>query len=256
MDNFSYPSLRSLFIEAQRETGLSAQATGFVVQTEKGPHLITNRHVVTGADNITHAVSWIPTQLKIYHHRKGYLGQWSPKVEPLVKDNVNQWIEHPLLSDKADFVALPLTNLTDIELYCVTPEAPWFSEAEGDKGQEFMLGPSDMVSIVGFPFGKSSSGHVPIWVTGFIASELSENYNELPIQLIDSRTRPGQSGSPVFAYRAGGALPTAKGTSTIFNGPVAKFLGIYSGRINMESDIGMVWKSSALADLVDHINRS
>lgn len=30
-----------------------------------------------------------------------------------------------------------------------------------------------------------------------------------------------------------------------------RFLGIYSGRINPESDLGIVWKASAVAEIVD-----
>ena len=254
MNNLAYPSLRALYIEAHRNGVPPAPATGFVIETKKGPHLITNRHVVTGAHNIARTVSWIPTELKIQHHKKGHLGQWVSRVEQLVVENVNQWHEHPVLGDEADFVALPLTQLDEVDLYSVDPVNPWYAEVDGDKGMDFLLSPSDMVSIVGFPFGKSSSGYVPIWVTGFLASELSENFEGLPVQLIDSRTRPGQSGSPVFAYRSGGPVPTEKGVATIFSGPVAKLLGVYSGRINEQSDLGRVWKVSVLADLVHAIN--
>jgi hypothetical protein len=254
MKNYAYPSLCSLYIKACREGVDPAPATGFVIETKKGPHLVTNWHVVTGTHNITRTVNWIPSELTIHHHKRDCLGQWVPRVEQLVVDNVNQWIEHPALGDKADFVAIPLTNLDDVDLYFVDPVNPWYAEDEGEKGADFLLSPSDMVSIVGFPFGKSSSGHVPIWVTGFLASELGENFEDLPLQLVDSRTRPGQSGSPVFAYRSGGAIKTAKGAATIFSGAVAKFLGVYSGRINEQSDLGRVWKVSALAELVHAIN--
>ena len=33
----------------------------------------------------------------------------------------------------------------------------------------------------------------------------------------------------------------------------SRFLGVYSGRINAESDIGVVWKASAIAELLDTI---
>lgn len=45
----------------------------------------------------------------------------------------------------------------------------------------------------------------------------------------------------------------ADGSSAFFNGPVTRFLGVYSGRINPESDIGIVWKATALAQLVSAI---
>jgi hypothetical protein len=36
-------------------------------------------------------------------------------------------------------------------------------------------------------------------------------------------------------------------------GPATKFLGIYSGRVNAESDLGIVWKASAIKELVEAI---
>ena len=40
------------------------------------------------------------------------------------------------------------------------------------------------------------------------------------------------------------------GSSAVFSGPVQKFIGIYSGRINTESDLGIVWKAESIAELV------
>ena len=38
----------------------------------------------------------------------------------------------------------------------------------------------------------------------------------------------------------------ADGGSAEFAGPVEKLMGIYSGRVNQESDLGRVWKVSAI----------
>jgi hypothetical protein len=54
----------------------------------------------------------------------------------------------------------------------------------------------------------------------------------------------------VIAYRAGGAVAMEDGGSAMFDGPVEKFIGVYSGRINAESDLGIVWKASAIAELI------
>jgi hypothetical protein len=40
------------------------------------------------------------------------------------------------------------------------------------------------------------------------------------------------------------------GSATAFEGSVSRLLGIYSGRINDESDLGIVWKVSAVAELI------
>ena len=77
---------------------------------------------------------------------------------------------------------------------------------------------------------------------------------DLPIFLIDCRARPGQSGSPVVAYRSGGSVVLEDGTTVVVSGgPVHRFFGIYSGRINEKSDLGLVWKAQAIRELVDSI---
>jgi hypothetical protein len=43
------------------------------------------------------------------------------------------------------------------------------------------------------------------------------------------------------------------GGSAAFNGPITRFLGVYSGRINNESDLGIVWKATMLRELVSAI---
>ncbi len=75
-------------------------------------------------------------------------------------------------------------------------------------------------------------------------------------------SRPGQSGSPVIVYKKDmnnhvitGLNPSnTRGTLVIgskdFN---INLLGIYSGRIHKESNIGMVWKTSAIKELIDSI---
>lgn len=40
------------------------------------------------------------------------------------------------------------------------------------------------------------------------------------------------------------------GSTSLASGAMLRFLGIYSGRINKESDLGIVWKATAIAELV------
>jgi len=245
MANIAQPSVQSLLIEMQFNGQALSTGTAFVVQTAKGPHLITNRHNVTGRRQDTSAplstTGGIPNEIVIVHNRKGLLGQWVLKKEPLYVGDTPRWHEHPALGAQADFVALPLLDLVDVEIYPYDPANP---------GPAIFVGPADTVSVIGFPFGITAGGAFAVWATGFLASEPVIDFNNLPVQLIDCRSRQGQSGSPVIAYRAGGLVAMADGGSAAFNGPVSKFIGIYSGRINAESDIGIVWKASALQQLI------
>ena len=143
-------------------------------------------------------------------------------------------MEHPTLGSRGDLVALPLTKLDDVQLYAYDFEGP---------GHDIAVGPTSVVSVVGFPFGKAAGGALAIWATGFIASETDVDYNRLPLFFIDCRTRPGQSGSPVIAYRElGQTVALEDGATVVYDQAVWRLLGIYSGRINEQSDLGLVWR--------------
>jgi hypothetical protein len=40
------------------------------------------------------------------------------------------------------------------------------------------------------------------------------------------------------------------GNTSIFNTPVHRFLGTYSGKIKAQSDLGYVWKAGAVSDVL------
>ena len=242
------PSLQSLFLRMRfNRTDLSC-GTGFIVNSIKYPLLITNRHNVTGLNNLTgeclSKTGGIPNEILIRHNTAKKKGEWVDVCEPLFKDDVPQWIEHPELKEKADFVALPLTQLENIDLH---PYSLEFNEPQ------IKLSPSDIVSVLGFPFCKAGGGSLAIWATGFLATEHGIDYDDNPVFLVDCRTRPGQSGSAVIAHRNGGNIRLDNGETVMTPNHKTYFLGIYSGRINDQSDLGMVWKANAIKQLVDSI---
>jgi V8-like Glu-specific endopeptidase len=249
--NFQIQSIQSLYIESRFNDQKLSSATGFVTKCADEYFLITNRHVVTGKHNQTNEclckkTAGIPNKLAIFHNLKDSNGRWIERVESLTtNDNRSLWYEHPRLGVKADFVAIKLTDLTDVELLPISLDI-------SDK--VIKLGVTDKVSVVGFPFGEKTAGGLAIWATGSVASEPKYDHDELPIFLIDCRSREGQSGSPVLAYRSGSDINYFEDGSIIANGiPHVNFLGIYSGRINSESDLGYVWKASAIRELIASI---
>lgn len=242
------PSVQSLFLQLRLNGQNLASGTGFIANAPRGPMLITNRHNVTGLNNVTGQPLFpngqIPDEIVIVHNRAGQFGQWVSKNEPLINNGTPLWIEHPMHGVNVDFVALPLTQLTDVQLYP-------YSLGVGDP--QISVSPSDNISVVGFPFGLTGGGALAIWATGFVATEPDIDQNNLPVFYIDCRARQGQSGSAVIAHRNGGMVGMADGSSAAFSGPVTRFLGIYSGRINEQSDLGIVWKRTAIKQLVDSI---
>lgn len=248
MVNITEESLMSLFIKMYfNETPISS-GTAFVVSSSSGYFLITNRHNVTGRNNETNdplsPLGALPNRIEIYHNRLNVKGSHIIKYEDLFLEDgeTPRWIEHPTLGSQVDFVALPLTDLNEVQVY------PYYL----DMDDNIIIGITDSVSVVGFPFGIQVGSNAAIWATGTVASEPDIDYKDLPLFLIDCRSRQGQSGSPVIAYRPNGDVNLGN-VFAIFGGPVKKFLGIYSGRINKESDLGLVWKASAIKELIDSI---
>ena len=89
-----------------------------------------------------------------------------------------------------------------------------------------------------------------VWVSGSVASEPAADYDKKPMFLIDCRARPGQSGSPVIAYTPAGGSFRNNGALAISSDEITHFLGIYSGRVNDKSDLGMVWKARVIEEIL------
>jgi hypothetical protein len=86
---------------------------------------------------------------------------------------------------------------------------------------------------------------------GAMASEPSIDFDNKPCFLIDARTRQGQSGSPVITFTSGGFVTKTDGVAAVVTGQHYDLLGVYSGRINEQSDLGKVWKVRALREIID-----
>ena len=220
--------------------------TGFVVQRNGGNYLITNRHVLSGRDATNqklHGRAVDPNAVRILHNSTLGLGHWTGVEEPIVDSNeIPLWFEHPRWGSEIDVVALPLTRLEGVGLEPHSLEPP---------DPRPMIRPSYSLNIIGFPFGIASSGGIGVWVQGTVASEPEMDYGLYPRFLIDSRTRPGQSGSPVVFYAAGQGFFTEEYIYDMRLQTTQMLVGVYSGRINEESDIGIVWKTSLIPEIID-----
>jgi hypothetical protein len=248
MINVTRPSVASLKIELRASGKALGTATGFVVGGPPNRYLVTNRHVVRGRSNDgseanLHPSSAWPETIVIAHHFAKNLGQWVQIEEPLYDTfGVPLWLEHPKYGGRVDVVALPLAHVDGIDFYPYDPINP---------GAALAIGIARPLFIVGFPFGVTGGGAFGVWVQGTVATELELDWGDLPSFLIDSRTRPGQSGSPVIAFHSGGAAAMEHGGTAIGSGQMERFIGVYSGRINEQSDLGRVWKKEVISDIVN-----
>ncbi|MFP7658118.1 trypsin-like peptidase domain-containing protein [Chryseobacterium proteolyticum] len=171
--------------------------------------------------------------------KKNSLNEWAVKRIKLIDEKGKKlYIQHPR-GQEIDIVAIKLEDYPDVELYNL-----W----EGNIVDNIDINITESCSVVGFPKGISTGGKFPIWKTGHVASEFELNHDDKPMFLIDASTREGMSGSPVYCVRTGHALVDGKlmsGESTI-----ARFLGIYAGRVGDDIEIGRVFKSNCLNELM------
>ncbi|WP_105668116.1 trypsin-like serine peptidase [Cronobacter dublinensis] len=241
-------TFKSLFVEMYFDEQKLSSGTAFLVANDRESHctLITNRHNVTGRNQETNEclskTCATPNHIVIYFHNSQSIGNWLKVKLPLYReDETPYWIEDPILGAKADVIALNLNWGSDVSKF------PFYMKTNLDRDNLYVA-PGDTVSVIGFPFGISSFGKFPVWATGFLAQELLLMTDDNPVFLIDCRARQGQSGSPVIAYRTGGHRQYKDGKifSVMSATPKWEFLGIYSGRVNNESDLGKVWHVSVI----------
>ena len=256
----SAPSLMSLKLVSLWNANELGSGTAFVVSNNSESFLITNWHNVAGRNLDTRerfsSRGVTPDQIAVLHNDAHSVGTWQWVTHDLLDDQDRPlWLVHPRLGNAADLVALPLDRMPR------RAEVSFMPYSLEEALHPMMLKPSLTVSIVGFPFGLASNAGIGIWAQGSIASEPELDYDDKPMFLIDSRTRPGQSGSPVISFFGGGSLVDKTGNMFVGLPPQHELLGIYSGRINSESDIGRVWKTEAILETVqggirDHIDPS
>lgn len=274
----SLASLQSLVVQMRWEQQPLATATGFVVDLAGVSYLVTNKHNLSGIDPLTGAHmssrGVVPDEVAILHNRSLDPGRWKIVVEKLYDPTgKRRWREHPT-NPRADVVALPLTELTDVALhpYSIEPATP----------SRFQ--PGDSVSIIGFPYATVSSPIYPLptWSHGYVATEPMLNEDRVMHFEVDTRTRRGQSGSPVVLYRPQGsvvAMNDAEGNETLgyISEATTELIGIYSSRLSEPpdedgeqarddyhtwerritrrletTDLGIVWKLAVIRDVIEN----
>ena len=235
----------SLRLELRANGQPVSVATGFVVEAPGGRFLITNYHVLAGrnpdSSRPLSPTGAIPDEVVITHHASSQVGAWVQRAERLYsKEGKPRWKEHPD-GHRVDVAALPLESLD--AAVAIYPFDLRLASAD------VLVQVAMTVSIIGYPLGLATAGNWPIWKTGHIASDPDLDYDARPVFLIDATTRGGMSGSPVI-LRLHGGYTTTRG-SIVMNGmPATRFLGIYSGRIHSDAEIGRVWRPAAIEKIL------
>jgi len=263
-------SLATLPVEVLNADGQAiSRASAFLYESQNSElFLVTNWHVVTGrapSDPSHSETGAVPYKLKCMLHARQddasaiRTGQLVNLEVPINSDDGNepQWLEHPDFRSGVDVVAVKLDH-AQIAEQCKFHMLNHYEGFEPKYSHEAM----DDVVVIGYPWGLSGSGGaLPIFKRGSIASEPAVDYLGLPRFLIDCRTSPAMSGSPVIVQHSGIWNPGGSLGSDSIIGTVTNFVGVYSGRLVSNeipsmgqaeiSEIGIVWKKDALDAVVN-----
>lgn len=175
--------------------------TGFFMYFAKDgdryfPAIVTNKHVVNGADQIT----------AICHFAEG-----DKPSGKFVACNVvmgpDSYIGHP--DSGVDLCAIPIGDILNQANDAGTPIfMQWVDQSiipSDDDWQYFDA--IEEVTMVGCPNGISDEvNNLPMVRRGITASPLSRKYNGKDEFMVDMACFPGSSGSPVFIYDRNGFL--------------------------------------------------
>lgn len=251
-------SFGALYLETLSEEGaVLARATGFTAYGLSGVFLVTNRHVVRGRHQDTDEfldpkVATPPSGVRAYF-RTGDVSKVLPvEISLFDGSGLARWVEHPTLGRRVDVVGISLGDIdTAVEMFSLDLTRTNPTNAPGGCVDQLDFDLGDGVIVTGFPFGLRAPEYRAIWARGSVASHPADDFDQLPRFLIDSRTREGQSGSPVFFHSPYGSWRSIAGDTCEGDGPAAMLVGIYSGRVNDQSDLGYVWGPGVIAEVLN-----
>lgn len=253
-------ALRMTFLFEGQEL---ATGTGFMYESGAENFLVTNWHNVTGRDpanyKLKHSRAAIPDSCIIRvpagSSEKG-IPLFPEMTFMLYNDKdclIPRWVEHPTHRGKVDIVAFRwptkelLLQLNPEIGHLVSEAIPANSFIHSLKN--FRIDAGMDAIVLGFPRGLDAA-NLAIWKRASIASEYAFDIDGLPKFYIDTATREGMSGSPVYArtttFEVNDGLMNVQKRS--------RFLGIYSGRIvgedHLAAQIGIVWKERAIWETI------
>jgi S1-C subfamily serine protease len=229
--------------------------TGVLISAAGKTFLITNYHVLSGKHPYTDQMleDAAPDFLEVSYRVKtdGFeIPAISRVVHPLYDDNHEpNYLSYPVNERQLPVEASGVKFGIDVAVLEVTNIPHNAGLLAFERSNEFHLPVMDKVGIVGFPFDLSGTENFPIWLTGTVASDLA-NRPYRKYFLVDSRTKPSCSGSLVV-LKINGASLNFPGGKLDNQGNTIHTLGIYSGRIKDELDIGIVWHWNTVEQLLE-----
>ncbi|MDX1870690.1 hypothetical protein SBI67_01025 [Mycolicibacterium sp. 120266] len=253
---------------------LLAHGSAFAYECDGQTYLVTARHNLTGRHWQTNVYlgeyEVSPTHLQITLLTKPPAEGWQLQptgddartastafrarqflISLIGEDWAPLWKQHPVHGGDVD-VAVQAINFDDDDLIY-----PWkypVEETDPRATKWSNLAPAQDVFVVGYPYALSTGPLFPLWIRGTVASDthfgVVVDGKQLPLILVDARTRTGQSGSVVIRHIPQGAVvPTMGNSIGITQRPQSQVVGVYSGRTSDESDLGYVWPIAEVEEI-------
>lgn len=264
--------------------GICSTGTGFFYEHAGEWYIITNWHNFSGKDFLNKSPltpGRLPTYVEI--HISLYIDEYlyvektrfttiSLRVE-IYKDYEPIWFEHPELGSMCDVVALPFRRPENCPVNM-------HNAANLISKTKIPVQPGCSCFVIGFPRSISVGFGLPLWKSGYIASEPFYNVTlggeisnigglkngiNVPAFFLDTLTREGMSGSPVFSSYSGtwdmedpyrDFDPNSKEfwsrDNIAIGGSAMEFIGCYSGRVGRSEEgaaLGLCWRT----DVIDAI---
>lgn len=252
-----------------RDELVLATGTSFLFGFEEGDYLVTARHNLTGRHADTNELlgaGAIPNQLEILTvvssaARTGVTSQ-------LVTGRAHRIRFDTLSNEGSELAAYGHPDGPTVDVACIGPfarEEELMTRAVNHEGYDLtplQLAAGDDAFVLGYPnFVDGGAPFMPIWKRASLASyPHSADGSVLPSKvLLDTATRNGMSGAPVFVRQSGFIIPTPPyqreallGDEII--GTAIDFLGCYTARFAerdaLDSQLGIVWTRQAIEETI------
>lgn len=249
-------SICSVFINSLYNENSLGVATGFFYKEGEDIFLVSNWHVFSGRNPSTgqakNANGAVPNRMSITYHNKRDPSKIHNIIFLIESDNVTMWVQHTL-GQQIDVAVMNwnciLKQLNKDQLSGLNIDPFCINEAPNTDNMAMPMGAD--VFILGYPYGITNIGALPIWKRASIATEFNININNLPCFLVDTATREGMSGAPVIRRSFNGYTDT-DGNSKVGPGEYSKFIGIYSGRYIGgvdEAQLGIIWREALIREI-------
>jgi hypothetical protein len=183
---------------------------------------------------------------------KGPGNTWLPERRPveidLFQDGRTNFLQDPEFERyNVDIVAIPLERTME----STEKFSPFVNHFQFES---LFHVTGDTCFVVGYPFRNYTGNMIPIWKNGTLASEPFFPVDNKPMFLLDTLTKDGMSGSPVFR-RVFGPSAGANMTMNLDSMVRTEFVGVYSGRMSSpefaQAGLGIAWYANRIPRILE-----